>query len=72
VGGFPEIAVTGAARSFPAGDAVALRGALRELLSDGAARAAMASCASALRSGPYSWAAVAAGTLGLYERLLAA
>ena len=41
VGGFPEIAATGAARTFPAGDAVALRAALRELLDDERARTAL-------------------------------
>ena len=39
VGGFPEVAATGAARLFPAGDAGALRDALRELLDDPAALA---------------------------------
>ena len=34
VGGFPEVAATGAARTFPAGDAAALHGALAELLAD--------------------------------------
>src|SRR6202030_2830712 len=42
VGGFPEIAATGAARSFPAGDAAALGAALRELLGDRPALAALA------------------------------
>ena len=34
VGGFPEVAATGAARTFPAGDVGALRDALSELLGD--------------------------------------
>jgi glycosyltransferase involved in cell wall biosynthesis len=70
VGGFPEIAATGAARTFPAGDAAALRAALRELLADPGARAAMAERARTLASGEYSWQAVARRTLDLYEALL--
>jgi glycosyltransferase involved in cell wall biosynthesis len=70
VGGFPEIAATGAARTFPAGDAGALGAALGQLLGDAAALAAMAESASALAHGPYSWEAVAAGTLELYRSLL--
>jgi len=70
VGGFPEIAATGAARTFRAGDAAALRAALRELLGDPGARAAMAERARTLASGEYSWRAVARRTLDLYEALL--
>ena len=43
VGGFPEIAATGAARTVPAGNPAALREALRELLGDPARLAEMAS-----------------------------
>lgn len=70
VGGFPEVAATGAARTFPAGEAPALHAALRELLSDPAALARMAERARAAASGPYSWDAIARRTLGLYETLL--
>src|SRR3984957_1276835 len=42
VGGFPEMAATGAARTVPAGDPAALHETLRELLSDPTALAAMA------------------------------
>jgi glycosyltransferase involved in cell wall biosynthesis len=69
-GGFPELAATGAARTFPVGDADALRGLLRELLGDDGARAQMASAASALATGPYSWATIARQTLSLYETLV--
>ncbi len=69
VGGFPELAATGAARTFPAGDAAALRDALQELLSDPAALAAMAERARGAAYGPYSWDAVARRTLDLYESL---
>jgi glycosyltransferase involved in cell wall biosynthesis len=69
-GGFPEIAATGAARTFPAGDAAALQAALRELLADRSALAEMARAARSAAEGPYSWQAVAARTLTLYESLL--
>jgi glycosyltransferase involved in cell wall biosynthesis len=70
VGGFPEIAATGAARTFPAGDADALRGALRELLDDPAARRELATRARQLAVGEYSWDAIARRTLAIYEELL--
>lgn len=69
VGGFPEVAATGAARTFPAGDVPALHSALRELLSDPAALAAMADRARAAAAGPYSWDEIARRTLGLYRSL---
>jgi glycosyltransferase involved in cell wall biosynthesis len=69
VGGFPELAATGAARTFPAGDSAALCDALRELLFDPGALAAMAERARAAASGSYSWGAVARRTLDLYESL---
>jgi glycosyltransferase involved in cell wall biosynthesis len=70
VGGFPEVAATGAARTFPAGDAAALHGALRELLDDRGALAEMAERSRAAAAGPYSWQAAARRTLELYETLL--
>jgi glycosyltransferase involved in cell wall biosynthesis len=70
VGGFPEIAATGAARTFPTGDACALGKALRELLDDPAGRSKMAELAVAAAAGRYSWDTVAARTLDLYESLL--
>jgi glycosyltransferase involved in cell wall biosynthesis len=72
VGGFPEVAATGAARTFAAGDAAALHRALVELLGDPAAREGLAQAARAAAAGSYSWRAVAESTLGLYERLIAA
>ncbi len=71
VGGFPEIAATGAARSFPAGDATALHDALRELLADPAARAALAARAGELAAGEYSWQQIGRRTMALYEGLRA-
>jgi glycosyltransferase involved in cell wall biosynthesis len=69
VGGFPEIAATGAARTFPAGDVDALRAALAELLADPAARGAMSVRARTLAQGELSWESVASRTLALYESL---
>jgi glycosyltransferase involved in cell wall biosynthesis len=70
VGGFPEVAAAGAARTFPAGDAGALHVALSELLGDPHARATLASGARAAATGRYSWKAVARTTLALYDSLL--
>jgi glycosyltransferase involved in cell wall biosynthesis len=70
VGGFPEIAAMGAARTVPAGDPAALHAALRELLSDPAARAELAAAARAAAAGPYSWEQIAAAHVRLYEGLL--
>ena len=69
VGGFPEVAATGAARTVPAGDSAALGEALRELLADPAALSAMAERARAAAAGPYSWDAIAHRTLELYRSL---
>ncbi len=55
VGGFPEVAATGAARLFPAGDPEALAGALNELLADPPARQRLGNQARAAADGPYSW-----------------
>ncbi len=72
VGGFPEVAATGAARTFAAGDVRALQRALRELLEDRGALSALGERAAAAAAGPYSWASAGARTLELYEQLLAA
>jgi glycosyltransferase involved in cell wall biosynthesis len=69
VGGFPEIAATGAARMFPAGDAAALHDALSELLGEEAGREALGARAAALAADQYSWATIGRRTLELYERL---
>jgi glycosyltransferase involved in cell wall biosynthesis len=70
VGGFPEIAATGAAVTVPAGDPEALAGALAQMLGDRAALTRMAAAAQAAAHGPYSWLEVAQAHLGLYEQLL--
>ncbi len=70
VGGFPEMAATGAARVVPAGDAHALARALRELLGDRAALAEMCVKARAAAHGRYSWETVGRAHLDLYTQLL--
>ena len=70
VGGFPEVAATGAARTFPAGDARALRDALRELLADPDALSQLGQRARDAAAGPYSWDEIGRRTLALYEQLL--
>jgi len=70
VGGFGEIAATGAARTVPAGDSAALHGALAELLGDPAALTAMAARARDAMAGEYAWETIARRTLALYESLL--
>jgi len=72
IGGFSEVASDhGAARLVAPDDSEALRDALAELVSDPAARAALASAASAAAAGPYSWDEIGRRTVQLYERLLA-
>jgi len=70
VGGFPEVAATGAARLVSAGDPTALRETLQELLGDPAALAAMAARAREAAQGEYGWGTIAKRTLDLYGSLL--
>jgi glycosyltransferase involved in cell wall biosynthesis len=70
VGGFPEMAASGAARIVPAGDARALGDALRELLADRATLTEMCVRARAAAHGRYSWEAIAQAHVELYQRLL--
>jgi glycosyltransferase involved in cell wall biosynthesis len=72
VGGFPEVAATGAARLVPPGDSVALAAAIEDLIGDGAARAETAAAARAAAAGPFSWDEAAGRTLDLYRDLLEA
>ena len=71
VGGFPEVAATGAARLVPAGDASALAAALGDLVADPAARdrLAAASAAAGAQDGPYGWDRIARAHLDLYRSL---
>lgn len=72
VGGFVEVAQEhGAGRLVPPGDPVALAAAIRGLLHDDGARAALAERAAEAAAGPYSWDRVARKTIALYEELLA-
>jgi glycosyltransferase involved in cell wall biosynthesis len=70
VGGFPELGEEGVARVVPSQDADALAAALGELVGDEGARAELETAARAAAAGRYSWDAVAAQTLALYEELL--
>jgi glycosyltransferase involved in cell wall biosynthesis len=69
VGGFPEIASTGAARIFKSGDSDALRTAIEELLSSPDTLAQMSEQARMTSERDFSWAKTAEQTLALYERL---
>jgi glycosyltransferase involved in cell wall biosynthesis len=70
VGGFPEVAATGAARLVAPGDADALAAVLAELTADGSARERLAAAAHAA-AGPFSWDETARLTLDLYRELIA-
>lgn len=72
VGGLGELGRRhGAARVVTPGRVGELADSIRDLLGDEAARAELAGRARAAAAGEYSWAHVAARTLGLYEELLA-
>lgn len=70
VGGFPEVAASGAAELVPPGDAPALHAALVRLLADPAARARLAAAAAEAAATTWSWDAIATRTLALYQSLL--
>ncbi len=72
VGGFPEVAATGAARLVAPEDPGALAEGLSELVGEPLAREHLAAAARDAAAGPYSWDAIAAQTLSLYEELLQA
>src|SRR5919198_2059005 len=69
VGGFPEVARTGAGALVPHGQPEALSARLQELLDDPAERERLASAAAAAPAGPYSWELIARQTLELYAEL---
>jgi glycosyltransferase involved in cell wall biosynthesis len=71
IGGFPEVAATGAARLVAPDDPDALREALTSLLADDRERASLAAAAQVAADGEYSWASAAAKTLALYRTLVA-
>jgi glycosyltransferase involved in cell wall biosynthesis len=70
VGGFPEVADTGAARLVPPGDTAALAAVLGELIRNDAARAELAAAATRAAAGPFSWDEAARRTLDLYRELI--
>jgi glycosyltransferase involved in cell wall biosynthesis len=72
VGGFPEVAASGAARLVAPEDPEDLAAALDELVNDAAARERLAAAARQAAAGPYSWDSVATQTLALYGELLEA
>ena len=72
VGGFPEVAATGAARLVAPGDTEALAATLIELTADESARAELTAAARAAAAGPFSWDEAARLTLELYEELIEA
>lgn len=72
VGGFPEVAETGAARLVPPGDTAALASVLSELVGDEAARAELSAAAIRAAAGPFSWDEAARLTMDLYRELLEA
>jgi glycosyltransferase involved in cell wall biosynthesis len=69
VGGFPEVAETGAAELVIPGDPSALHIALKRLLEDPGRRQALAAAAREAAATTYSWDGIAARHVELYERL---
>lgn len=71
VGGFPEVADTGAAALVEPGDPGALAAELSALLGDPARLARMAAASKAAGAGEYGWDDIARRTLALYSALQA-
>ena len=69
VGGFGEVAATGAGEVVAPGDPAALHAALAALLADPDRRTRMAAAAHEAAQTAYSWDAAARRTLALYEAL---
>jgi glycosyltransferase involved in cell wall biosynthesis len=67
IGGFSEVAATGAARLVAPGDAAALHDVLAGLIADPTERERMSAAALVAARGPYSWDAAAEATLRVYE-----
>ena len=69
VGGFAEVAETGAGVLVPPADPAALAAGLRDLLANAEERERLAAAARAAATGRYSWELVARQTIKLYEEL---
>jgi len=69
VGGFGEVAATGAGEVVAPADPAALHDALAALLADPERRARMAAAARGAAATTYAWDAIARRTLDLYARL---
>jgi glycosyltransferase involved in cell wall biosynthesis len=69
VGGFGEVAATGAAVLVPPDDPVALQTALQRVMHDPDERRRLSDAAAAAAAGPYSWDTAARQTLTLYGEL---
>jgi glycosyltransferase involved in cell wall biosynthesis len=69
VGGFPEVAATGAAELVPPDDPAALHAALAALLADPDRRAALAAAAREAARTTYDWDAIAAQHRAVYAML---
>jgi glycosyltransferase involved in cell wall biosynthesis len=69
IGGFSEVAATGAAALVPPEDPAALRETLQSLIEDPARRATMTAAARAAAEGPFSWAEAARRTLAVYDSI---
>jgi len=70
IGGFPEVAELGAARTVPPADPEALAVTLDELIADPAERERLGAGALAAAKSHYSWDDIGARTVEFYERLL--
>ena len=70
IGGFPEVAELGAARTVPPADPDALAAALDELIADPAERERLGAGALAAARAHYSWDEIGRKTVAFYERLL--
>jgi glycosyltransferase involved in cell wall biosynthesis len=70
IGGFSEVAATGAGLLVEPDDPRALRAALQRLIDDPAERERLAAAASAAADGAYSWDDAARQTVELYRNLL--
>jgi glycosyltransferase involved in cell wall biosynthesis len=69
VGGFPEVAATGAATLVAPGDGAALHAELARLVADPDARATLAAAARRAASTTYAWDGIARAHVSLYDEL---